>query len=673
MRLAVVLACLAACGDDVRGSVTIVTSSWVGPLREYAALTPGELVAVDDLDPLPSADAPGFQIGVVDDPALPAEGYRIDPVAGAARSWIVHAHDALGAQYGVSDALEHLGFRFRHPYDPYVPAGAALRSPPDGIVHAPQTRVRGFQLHTLHPIESFFAFWAGDRDDAHRIIDWVIKNRGNYLQWVALDDILDPQRRAEWQAFTRELIDYAHGRGIRVGINIQLFSQSSLQQALTLVNDSTTPVDDQIAANLPVVVDGLPWDVYSLSFGEFFDADPQAFIDAVNQVALQLKVAAPGAEMHAVVHVGGTQLVTYMGQTLIYYFLVQFVDPSVIPDIHTVMYYDLFESAGGAYQMMDFSPHRTYLLQKMCASQKAAYFPETAYWIAFDDSVPTFLPLYVRTRLYDLAQLRAAAPPPCGPLDEQLIFSSGWEWGYWLNDVAALRASYELPDSQQALIADQLAPDLGEAAATVVSDLADLEHDALIGQGLAAYFASRDALIDAGRALGVISQPDRMTFDDLVAAPPDQVAAFQTSVMAPLGDFADALDVIEHRSERLHLPPDRWASELRDGIAIDRARAHFIWAAYQAVLAHLAGDDAGAEQSRADASAWLDQAAMIVAHRDADLHDPHREILQRALNATVYPFGYLYQADVLCYWHRELDQVDAVLGNSDLTPPSCVF
>jgi hypothetical protein len=664
--------CAAGCGDDQHANVAIVSAQWGEALGEYAAQVPGGVVTFATGDGTLARDGDAFQIGVVDDAAMPAEGYRVDPVAGAGRTWIVHAHDVLGAQYGVTDALENLGFRFRHPYEPYVPAPPVPRGDALGVVHAPQVRVRGLQLHTLHPIEGYFAFWENDPDDAHRIIDWVVKNRGNFLQWVALNDIDDPARRAEWQAYTRDAIDYAHMRGIRIGIGVELFSQSNLQDAFTLV-PNTAPAADQIAANLPLVANDLPWDVFALSFGEFFDADPQAFIDSVNTTAATVHAMAPAAELHADVHVGGTQLVTYMGQTMIYYFLVRFADPTVIPDIHTVMYFDLFESAGGAYQMADFSPHREYLLEKMCAHQPAAYFPENAYWIAFDDSVPQYDPLYVRSRLFDLQQLRAAAPPPCGPLDEHLLFSSGWEWGYWLHDTAALRASYELPDSQQALFEQQLAPDLGTGAADLVSELADDQHDALIGDGLAAYLASRDALIDAGRSIDVVSQPDRVTFDDLAGDTPVQRAQFEEAVMGPLAQYVQRLDALAFRAAALELPDSRWARELEDGFAIDRARGHFIDAAYRATLDHLAGDDAAAARDRASAASWMATGQGIVTRRHGDRHDPDPELVTADANHTVYAFGYLYMADTLCYWHRELDQVDAVLGNSTTTPPSCVY
>jgi len=646
MKYAAVLAILVTgCGDSGPPQLTLsVPAAWHDAFTDFAALTPD----------LSLADTGNIE--VTDDPAIPAEGYKLEAEG---TGWIVHAHDILGAQYGAAAALEHLGYRFRHPEDTLV---SGVREDDDGAVHQPQIRVRGIHLHTLHPIEGYFAVWEpGHQDEFRQIVDWVVKNRGNYIQWPALNDILDDARLAEWTANTNELIAIAHARGVRVGLGTELFGAANIQQAFDLIDDNT-PVAPQIAARLPKIT-SLPFDAYDLSFGEFFDADPQAFIDAVNEVARQLHQLTP-AEMHALIHVGETQRVTYQGRNMIFYFLIQYADPSIIPDIHSVMYYDLFEDAGGAYQHSDFSEHRQYLLDRMCAKQPAAYHPEDAYWVAFDDSVPQYLPLYVRSRYVDLQHLSVAG---CGPLDEHLIFSSGWEWGYWLHDVAALRTSYELPVTFDAAIEDAYAPDLHDAVPAIV-ELTEIQHQALIDQHLAAYMAGRDAVIDAGRTLDIISQPDRVTFDDLVAMDDAARAQFVSDVMVPLRAYSAALDALTLPG----LPDSKWSREITDGFAIDRARAHFIIAVYQATLDHLSGVDS--TQSLADANAALADAKTIVDRRGGDLHDTHGDRLTaNTPNHTTYGFGYLYMGATLCYWNRELEQVQGILEGGDIVPPACVL
>ena len=665
---AVVLAVLAVvgCGDNVRGQITIASDPrWEPQLAELVKLTPYTGLAMGG-DP-----GDGFQIVVADDSTIPLEGYRIDVTGEVLR---VHAHDVLGAQYGVAQALEGLGFRFRHPTDPLVPFGPELAQI-DSAVHQPQVRVRGIHLHTLHPIEGYFAFWEpspGNTSDAHRIIDWVIKNRGNFLQWVALDNINVPAVYAEWQPFTRELIDYAHFRGIRVGIGIQLFGQANLQSAFDLSDDrtGTVPIATEIAARLPIVTQDLPFDSYELSFGEFFNAEPQKFVDAVNEVRKQLRTFAPTAELHAVVHVGAAQRVDYMGENLIYYFLVKFADPTIIPDIHTVMFYNLFEPAGGAYQSENFFEHRDYLRERMCAGQRGSYKPETAYWVAFDDSVPQFFPLYVQSRLKDLAELEKPTGP-CGVLDEHLLFSSGWEWGYWLNDVASLRGSYELPSSLLDAFTQELAPDLGTGAAALVERLARSQHDHVMIEQLTGYLVGRDSVIDLGRKANIISQPDRITFDQLTAG---QGRATVDAMLPVLATYAGELDAMVRDLDALSLPDSRWAAELRAGFKIDQLRARFVEATYQATLAQLDGDTATAKKRYDAAAKLLEQAHTVVDDRHDDLHDAHqRRLVDATGNQTFYQFGYLRFADTLCYWKRELDQVNAVLGATSAIPSACFY
>ena len=663
---------VAGCGDDIRAQVTVVPAARFAPVLtelcdETQSQTQPHTVAVGTAAEVGT----GIRIDVVDDAVVAPEGYRIESTPDG---YTVHASEILGAQYGTAAALEALGFRFRHPADPYVPT-VPMIAPVSGEEHRPETRVRGMQIHTLHPIEGYFAFWepsAKSKFEAHRIIDWLVKNRGNYLQWFALDDITDPEIHAAWKVYTRELIDYAHFRGIRVGLGFELFGEANKQQAFDLYDDrtGTIPIATEIAQRLPLVTDGLPFDAYDLSFGEFFNTDSQTFIDSVNEVKHQLATLAPQAEMHALIHVGAAQVVHYMNEDLIYYFLVKYADPGIISDVHTTMFYDLFETASGAYQAQDFSSHRDYLAQQMCAGRKPAYHPESAYWVAFDDSVPLFLPIYVHNRLLDLQKIRETIT--CAHLDNHLLFSTGWEWNYWLHDTATMRATYELPANTDALLTAELGTDLAPAKPLLLA-MIDVQRELLHLGGMMAYMSGRDAVIDLGREINIISQPDRTTFDDL-AKPGADIAGFTATVMPKLTALSTRFDAVDDDAARAGLPDSRWGREIRDGIAIDALRAHFVKALYESTLAGLAGDAGTAGARRAEATKYLDEAAVVVARRHGDLHDDSgRRLLDVSSNKTFYQYGYLHQADTLCYWHRELLQVTQLQGDPVATIPDCAI
>jgi NADH dehydrogenase FAD-containing subunit len=121
-----------------------------------------------------------------------------------------------------------------------------------------------------------------------------------------------------------------------------------------------------------------------------------------------------------------------------------------------------------------------------------------------------------------------------------VIFSTGWEWGYWLHDVATLRASYELPSEPTALVEHAFGRDLAGATAPVMA-LSDLQREYLHHGNLMAYVASRDISIDLGRQLNIVSQPDRVTFADLVAGVGVEDARTK---IAGLHEYADKLDAI---------------------------------------------------------------------------------------------------------------------------------
>lgn len=676
-----VAAALAGCGDDA-------------PARPVIAIhAPTELaVAIDEFnaclgDPrvvVGAAATATYQLTLATDLTGCSECYRVDPVPGDPAAWVIHGSDLLGVQYGLAEALELFGYRFDHPYDPMLPTTVA----PDpaaagrlGVVHAPEMTVRGLHLHTLHPIEAHYALWSdvhtrvgGDRiaaaapvDDATRIFDWIVKNRGNTVQWVALDDILEPARGAEWDADTRALLDAAHRRGLRAGLAFQIFGSSSLQAGYDLIDDTARPAHDQIAERLPRIAN-LPFDVFELSFGEFFGADPQTFIDTIDDTYAQLHALAPAAEVTAVIHVGDSpdQHVVYMGMDMIYYFLVQFANAAIVPQVHTVMYYDLFEDAGGAYHHQAFDAHRQFLFDRLAAGRRVQYKPETAYWVAFDNSVPTFLPLYVRSRWLDVERI---AQDAAAPLSEQLVFSSGWDWGYWQNDVAALRDSFAHPTSYRALLDQMFGPEHA-ALAGPVEELAEAQHQALIVDRLAAYFAGRDALIDAGARAGIIAAPDRIDVDDVAGLSVADRDAFATAVVDKLGAFASQLATIES-----HAPAagsgDRWVAEVVDGLIVDRARAQFVHACYRAALAAARGDSAGGEAALTAADAAYAEARTAVTRRHGDRHDTDPRLTVPGSNRSIYQYGYLRFAEDLCFWDRERTMARNAVRGTTLTPPGC--
>jgi hypothetical protein len=341
--------------------------------------------------------------------------------------------------------------------------------------------------------------------------------------------------------------------------------------------------------------------------------------------------------------------------------------------VHTVMYYNLFDDAGGAYHHDAFDEHRAFLLERLSAGERVVYFPESAYWITFDVSVPTYLPIYVESRARDLREIRAQAPPGLG---EHLLFSSGWEWGFWQHDYAVLRMNYRLGDGQPATIfADMFAPygDAGAQLALELAAVADVQYEALLEQRLAAWMAGRDVYYDLADEIGVVSQPTRPAFEAIAARTATERAAFSVAVIDRLERLEGELDDRLAAVRALDLPADDpFIAEILDGLEIDVWRLRNIVACLRATLAFADGQGDGGHLAEAEAA--LAGGRAVVQRRHAGLHYPVRDEITMSIgNATIYPFGYLKQADELCYWEREIVQIRKLVGLTDLVAPSCVF
>ncbi|MBK9070880.1 MAG: hypothetical protein IPL79_07770 [Myxococcales bacterium] len=664
----------------------IVPPARAGAMEPYVALLPSQLDAALTVREQPDLalgeSASRTQIAVVIDDAMCAECFRLREAPGG---FVVEASDSLGAQYGVSALLEAMGVRFFHPHQTFVPATLAV---PDAAildrVESPQVARRGVHLHILHPTEAYFDFWEpGDENlaDAARTLDWLVKNRANFVTWPLLDDMFAnaAQGPSPRLAHQRQLLTLAHARGLRVGAGLQVFGASNLQHAYDLVEADEAPAE-AIPARLAPLAE-LPYDSLQLSFGEFFSEEPSAFIAAVEQTYDAVQAAWPSAEVTASIHVGNFEdtRVIYEEESLLYYFLVKFAARPIVPWMHSVMYYGLFGDAGGAYNHETFAEHRAYLLERLALGEPAGYFPETAYWVAFDNSIPQYLPLYMRARYDDLASLAtAAAQGGHAGLQDHVIFSSGWEWGYWQNDWAALRMGWALPASYEALLGDMFAPlgVAGQAAASLVAELTELQQGAHIDQRLAPYLASQDVTFAAGYALGVWSQPRRPDLEEIIDATPEVRAQFAADVLTPLAAFADELAVLATQANApafANSAATPFIAELIDGVEIAATRAAFAHALWLAAASSGAPDARDAALAEVDAQ--LAAAELVVRRRHAALMEPSPStILARSISTSLlYQYGYLREADTLCFWHRERAQLrNAMLGETTAVP-ACVL
>lgn len=625
-----------------------------------------------------------------DAPVAEAESIALDPTPLDCQDCYAFASESgglrlsfdgtLGLWYGLSALLEAGGARFFHPRRSHVPAleFADVAGVELGQVE-PEMAVRGLHLHTLHPIEGMYAMLMPDADHlarAEQILRWVARNRGNYIQWPGLDNIQKREEvRSAWAEHSGAIIEKAHALGLRVGYGVQLFGASNLQNAFDLVDDANDDIGTSVAQRMELLQTEPPFDEWSLSFGEFFGAEPADFVDATNVAVDTMLTRYADSAVNTVIHVGDDQRVDFMGENLIYYFLVKFADPRLIHYVHTVMYYGLFDPASGAYHHENFDEHREHLQTWIRENKPVAYFPESAYWVAFDVSVPVWLPLYVLMRHRDAAELKVAGTP----LPGHTLFSSGWEWGYWQFDYATLRFNHTVPDDWRTLYRDMFVP-WGEAGAALAEQciaMAEAQYQHLVLGELGAYLAGRDVFIDLGDMRGILAQPDRVQLSEVA----DLDAAGRAALIADIEGveaLAVEMETIATAINNISWPNAdeasgdldgaAWHAEIRDGAWVTVHRARYIAALYRVALAAAEGMDPSMPLAVADAAQA--EARMIVTARHANLHDTEKAetYRSRGRNPTLYQFGYLHHADTLCYWDRERGKISPLVGETWMTP-----
>ena len=619
---------------------------------------------------------PDLRVGTRDDDGV-VVSFQLDLncVAGCYRvedlgaELVVHGSDVTALQYGAADIAEAAGIRYFHPQRTHVPDALALDRSGFGVDHTPAIARRGLHMHTLHPIEGFYDFWepgsASGEDRAKRTIDWVVKNRGNHIQWVALDDITggDPA----WEAYTTELVDYAHARGMTTGLGVQLFGGANLQSAFDLEDTSTFDPEGARGRIETLLAPGV--DLLNLSFGEFSGEEPDVFVAAGTAAVELMREVEPSVDVTTVIHVGNYDdlRVEYEGEELLYYFLGTKLGAT--PWIHTVMYYNLFEDAGLAYLHEEFDEHRDYLLTALENDDPVGYFPESSYWVAFDINVPTYLPIYIRSRFVDMDEVRSRVGE--GALQDHVLFSSGWEWGYWQNDVATLRMTYETPADYRDEVRTWFTPwgSDGDLLGQAVIDAADVQHAALIGDRLAAYLGGREIVIDIGEDLdNIVSQPDRPQFDEIVAMSPAELDDMQASID---GLFTLSDDLFAIHATLVDIPDDPFVDEIRQGLEVTALRARFAAEVHGSAVAFARGEDP--EPLHIAAMATLEDARTPVDARHGDMHwaGGDRIIQSEDKNDCLYQWGYLAKGEELCFWDRELVQLENELGGTPQTVPGC--
>jgi hypothetical protein len=574
-----------------------------------------------------------------------------------------------GTPEGVAAGLygllqEKLGFRFYHPRESFIPSLDTWPLPEQfSFGGSPRFEKRGFHLHTLHPTELTEQLHnpaiPGAFEDVKDYIDWLARNGQNTFQFFLLRGV----DRKAWPPHARRIVEYAQSRGVRCGIEISLsMIQQQAFQAITLLRlypSYQRQVDETLAWLFQN-----PWDYVSLdvTMGEHLPFLDKLLPDVQMHIEQQVEKRY-GARLLYATHVICSTDTTKVRRPKL---------PNSGIMIHTVMCYSASEAKAPVYG----NRNQRFMLEAATEESKRRetwYWPESSYWVGFDNSVPLLILPYLDARWSDMETMARLG------VSGHLTFSSGWEWGYWLIDWSIARWSWQLKDNGR------------QRPANPLSRLAELHNDRELQRLMGLALVLQDKYLKEKELLRYMSALTPFSelphpFDKPFQPEPgfrygwllqEATAVEATQALggpvADLGQYAERMtglvNLMEKRiemlrkAERIGDTAYRLLTEFERSLRVTALRASHRSLTLQAILARRGerirnnDNSSTSEPLLAQARLVRQQAQVLVRRQEGGYRYPVERIARQRDSMTAYPFGYLYPVSRLFFWEREEEQV----------------
>jgi len=571
----------------------------------------------------------------------------------------LQATSLQGVSFGLYGLLqEHLGFRFYHPRQTIIPHWA--NGWPDEASHsftgAPLFDKKGFHLHTQHPLELTEQLLdptaPNASGDIKQYIDWLVRNGQNYFEFCLLNSI----DKKIWPAHAKQFVDYAHSRGILAGADISLHM---IQQKAFELYGGPFNQKKQIEKNLTWLLQA-NWDYLSMEFSTAeFIAGNTGKKEQLRQYIISWLLQHSQTKLTGRVHV-----VKQVNDESAKHAMVPVDSAALALDrqrgvlVHTVMFYDMTEQNAPVYENRN-QRHQFEFLKQQLKQRETWYYPESAYWITFDNSIPMFLLPYLSARLSDIDTCEKYGVPG------HLTFSSGWEWGYWLFDWSIARWSWQYTSDEiketrtPAMYAGQISNTPG--AAVMMEEELALQQKYLKDSTLMPWMTATTITDEINfKALNKAYEPrPAWSYKFLENKAGDSVITLLRKETIPrLRRFAENALQTEARFNKRG--PDSISAEWTDGLAITGLRAMHRYYTLQYILARR---EASLHHRRFEGDTLLQQAASIrrqaqeiVTRRQQHYRYPVSSVATNHKTHTSYHYGYLYMASNLHFWEREEEQ-----------------
>ncbi|MFU8803551.1 MAG: hypothetical protein ACNA8W_07070 [Bradymonadaceae bacterium] len=609
----------------------------------------------------------------------------------------VRARTQIGAMYGLYHVIADLGVRYHHPEETFFPSRPAATLPwaYDETPNTPHYEIRGFHEHTQHPtvMSDYYLRPSPEyRPYVSNYIRWFARNRQNAMSWHMLKTV----EIEGWLPYIEDIIEEAHGYGIKVGMVLSFVDEQQNNfkivdpDRLDPESGESIPPLEQIEKVLTEFSDrGFDFYAFQIGSSEFTKPDEEEMVIWLNTATNLLKDRDKPVSAYAWIH---TTCSLKAEDGTYYYHLPERATPDLGAWLHTTMFYTL-DLPAPVYDCEDFS-HNIDFMDRNHEVREHIYFPETAWWLGFDNNTPITLPVTGWSREHDIRNVLSGFN-----VNGHITFTTGREWMYWQYDHFLMGATWDAEFTWEDYL-DWIAPMYGEHGETLVDVIKDwtelqVQHFYYDNPLIYFYVAGELRQDEIGEQAGIAARRPKVAYQDVVAMSNAEFEAWKTNdyemlerMRVEYGALFEKLEASNARRSTLegrlyheaYVTHDIYVRRLDHSLAlygaVQKVR-EYVQLRRAAVENEVEVDDAIRQGLLADAVSLLATAQGIsndVIALIADIERLYRypvDILAREKpeSLTIYPFGYLYETHTGHFWTRRDEQLDRLIAINFETIP----
>lgn len=569
---------------------------------------------------------------------------------------VLETSTAQGIANGIYGLLqEQLGFYFIHPRETIFPCIDEWPLPASfSFSGRPRFDKKGFHIHAMHPLELTEVLHDPDFPQGSQLIrqyiDWLARNQQNWFDFNLLETVDFPR----WLPYARDFNGYAHERGILTSIDVSLHMVQ--QYAFKLVRfppASLRSSEHQINKRLDQLVNA-GFDIINMEFSiAEFVGGLEGMRHRMREEVLEKLEEYPQVKLMGRQHVvkAEDELGKKSGKEY------ETNDPARGVLIHTVMCYALDDALAPVYELDNFNHIQTSLAEENQV-RETWFYPESAYWITFDNSVPMLLLPYLDARFRDLRTVEKMNIPGHG------TFSSGWEWGYWLVDWSIARWSWAYEENGRAVPQNTIQP-LGDVlqnrmATQIFSNMMALQQQELLQQNLLRWLCPATLPDEVGGSVGKQFQPrPSLSLGEVYENAPPEWEDSLAHASRDLGRFGR--QQVQLAGEFLTKGPQNGlegqiVQELGTALKVTGMYALHQSAWYDA-LKQVVYEDADPDAALERCVELREFAQQLVVKMESGYRYPIQWLGRKRSSFTSYQYGYLYPVSELHFWKRREEQL----------------